>query len=102
MIALEKPVRRMTRGALSEAYGPDRGRKLVASLEAGDLLVMRPTGTRRPETISLFDVYHYALMSRVNCLRLEKARAKKAKLAERRAALKWKRTTSRPAAEGAA
>ena len=91
MTHLNKPVRRVTLGALGFTYGPDSGRKLVASLVNGDLLELRPSGTRRTETISLFDVYRYAMMCRVNCARLEKAREKKKKLAEARERRRWNR-----------
>lgn len=84
MTALDKAVRRVTRGALDHCYGSDRGRRLVVSLEVGDLITLRPAGTRRSETISAFDVYRYAMMCRVNRARLEKAREKKAKMDQRR------------------
>lgn len=84
MTPLEKPIHRVTRGALDRTHGPDSGRKLVITLEIGDLIVLRPYGTRRPEKLDAFDAYQYALKRRVNCERLEKAREKKAKLASRR------------------
>lgn len=84
MTNLEKPVRRLTRGALDATHGRDRGRRLVASLEVGDLLSIRPAGTRRAEVVSLFDVYRYALVRRVNAARLEKAREKKKQKADGR------------------
>lgn len=61
MTSLENPVKRKTRGALDGSYGADRGRQLVAELAPGDLLVMRPHGTRRPVKISLFDAYRFAV-----------------------------------------
>lgn len=90
MTHLTKPVRRMTLGALSYGFGSDTGRKLAVSLSNGDVLILRPAGTRREETISLFDVYRYAITCRVNASRMEKLRAKKAAKAEARAARKWK------------
>lgn len=96
MTSLEKAVRRVTRGALDGSYGADRGRRLVAALEMGDLLTLRPSGTRRAETVSLFDVYRYAMVRRVNCERLEKARAKKAKLESAKRERQWKRKIAAP------
>lgn len=84
MTALEKPVRRLTRGALDSRHGRDRGRHLVAALERGDLLTLRPAGTRRAEAVSLFDIYRWALVRRVNCERRERAAAKKKRRAEAR------------------
>lgn len=84
MIALRKPVRRLTVGALDGSHGADRGRPLVAALEAGDLLTLKPYKTRRAETISLFDVYRYAIKARVAKQLLEKARERRAQLTEKR------------------
>ena len=80
------PVRAISRNGLSGAYGPDRDRKLVCILDDGDLITLRPQGTRRAKSISVFDVYtmiHRVEAQRIN---LEKARAKKERLAVRRAA----------------
>jgi len=83
MTSLTKPCRRVTRGALDLHHGKDRGRRLVAELAPGDLLTLRPLGTRRPETVSLFDVYAWAIRCRINRAHLEKARAVKARKAGR-------------------
>ena len=83
MTPLAKPCWRVTRGALDHHYGPDRGRALVAELAPGDLLTLRPLGTRRPETVSLFDVYAWSIRCRLNCARLEKAREARARKARR-------------------
>jgi hypothetical protein len=66
MTPLEKPVRRVTRGALDGSYGADRGRKLVAALDVGDVIALRPMGTRRTVTLSIFDAYRYAIACRAN------------------------------------
>ena len=92
MTPLNKPVRRMSRGTLSCCFGPDSNRKLIVSLEPGDLLTLKPSRTRRAETISLFDVYRLALQFRVNRAQLEKAREKKAKKAQRLADLRLARS----------
>jgi hypothetical protein len=68
MTQIEKITRRLTRGALDGSYGADRGRQLVAEFAPGDLIVMRPLGTRRPVKISLFDAYRYAVKCRVNLI----------------------------------
>lgn len=96
MTSLVKPVRRVTREGLSIGYGRDRGRRLVATLEAGDMLTLRPLGTRLSESLSLFDIYAMAIRYRVNCSRLEKAREKKAKADARRAELRRQRELRRP------
>jgi hypothetical protein len=83
MTPLTKPCRRVTRGALDWHFGKDSGRRLVAELAPGDLLTLRPLGTRRPETVSLFDVHAWAIRCRVNHALLEKARAAKATKARR-------------------
>ena len=79
MTPLNRPCRRITRGALDRSFGRDSGRRLVAVLDAGDVLTLRPLGTRRPETVCLVDVYSWAVRCRVNRARLEKAREKKAR-----------------------
>lgn len=80
------PARAITFAGLSCFHGPDRGRKLVVSLEPGDLITIRPAGTRRTHQISAFDVYAFMLRSEANRLTLERARARKAKRAARLAA----------------
>lgn len=85
MTRLTKAISRITRDAFSH-YGPDRGKPFVATLAPGDLLMLRPLRSRTTQAIAirLADVYRYALMCRENAKRLEKARAKKAILIERR------------------
>lgn len=65
-------------------FGADKHRRLVVTLGAGDLIVMRPSGTRREITLDAADVYHYAIRCRANLVRLEKARETKAKKAAQR------------------
>lgn len=67
-------VARVTNGALGFNHGPDRGRPLVVSLEAGDLIVFRPKGTRQRVLLSAFDAYNHA----VRCAALAKVREKRA------------------------
>ena len=95
MTTIEKPCRRLTRGALDGSHGPDRGRKLVASFVPGDLVEIRPQGTRRAEVISLFDIYRLSLRMRANAEHLQKARAKKERKALRLAAQRQIRAEKR-------
>lgn len=87
---LKKPVTRVTLGALDGCFGPDRGRRIKITLIPGngsttpDVIELTPAGTRRAERIAAIDVYRLAMVRRVNCERLEKARKKKERIAERR------------------
>jgi hypothetical protein len=87
MTTLTKPVHRKTREPFFN-HGADRGRLFVATLAPGDLLTLRPLRTRAggsaEVSIKLVDVYRYALLCRVNCAKLEKASAVKAKKAAAR------------------
>lgn len=74
MTPLEKPIQRLTRGGLPDNYGPDKGKRLVASLDLGDVLTLRPHRTRRPESVSLFDVYAWALRRRLQVEKLRRGR----------------------------
>lgn len=80
MTNLDKPISRRTRSYLGGNYGLDRNRRLVATLEPGDLITLRPEGTRRSESVSLLDVYHFAIRCKTNRINLEKARKRKVKL----------------------
>lgn len=52
-----RPARRVTKGELPGYYGPDAGRELIVSLEAGDIICFRPKGTRQRYTASAFDLF---------------------------------------------
>lgn len=94
MTPLDKPSRSVTRltiEPLDGTNGKDRGRKIVATLAYGDLLQLRPHGTRRVETLRLQDLWSYALRCKANKTHMEKLRERKAKIAERKAAAKSKR-----------
>jgi len=80
MANLDKPISRRTRASLGGNYGIDRNRRLVATLEPGDIITLRPEGTRRAESVSLLDVYHFAIRCKTNRANLEKARKRKVKL----------------------
>jgi hypothetical protein len=63
----------------------------VVSFEAGDIITIRPAGTRRVETVTVRDVYAWAIRSRCQRAYLEKARAKKETLRLKREAREIKR-----------
>jgi hypothetical protein len=56
---------------------PHRGRRLVATLAPGDLLILRHERTRREEVISIAGVYDYAVKNRVARELWEKRQARK-------------------------
>lgn len=96
MTLLHKPVKRVSLTELDGSYGPDRNKRLVITLIPGnginvaDLISLRPERARRSEQITVQDVYRYALRCRVGRELLEKARAKKQRNADRRAANRLK------------
>jgi hypothetical protein len=79
----ERPARRVTRGALGFNYGPDKGRQVIVSLEAGDLIVFRPKGTRQRHAASVFDLFAYVVRCHALTLAREKREALAAKHKER-------------------
>lgn len=101
MTTLNKPVARVTRSELGGCFGPDRGRRIVVSLVPGggagipDTISLRPHGTRRAEIGAVEDLYRYLLRCRVNAGVLERARARKARKAERLAAQRQARAEKR-------
>lgn len=100
MTRLTKPVHRVTSTSLDGSFGPDRDRRIVITLVPGrdgiaDLLQLRPERTRRPETVSVADVYRYALRCRINKTVLDKAREKKARKALRLASERQTRAEKR-------
>lgn len=70
-------VSRVTRGVLDGQFGRDKRRKLVVTLRDGDLLELRPQGTRQASRLSLFDIYRMMLRHEANVRQLEKARKRK-------------------------
>lgn len=71
-----RPARRITKGALPGSYGPDAGRELVISLEAGDVVVFRPSGTRQRYAASVFDLFR-DVYRRVSMVRAQEARGRR-------------------------
>jgi hypothetical protein len=55
------PARRVTVGELGGAFGPDKHRRLVVCLAAGDVIVFRPQSTRQEVALPAVDCYRYAL-----------------------------------------
>jgi hypothetical protein len=98
MTRLLKPVSRVTETRLDASHGPDRNRRIVVTITPntnGDLLTLRPERTRRGETVTLADVYRFALRCRVNREVLEKARSRKANKAARLARARQDRAEKR-------
>jgi hypothetical protein len=96
MLTLHKPVYRATRGSLGYHHGTDRGRQPVVALVDGDLVSLRPKGTRRPaKMVSLFDIYDMAIRLEAQRAALEKARAVKERKAIRLAADRQRRAEKR-------
>lgn len=58
---------------------PHRGRRLVATLAPGDLLILRHERRRQEEVVSLAAVYDFAVRSRVAREKWEKMQARKAR-----------------------
>lgn len=76
---------RVTRHELGGSFGPDRNRRLVIKLKAGDVLEMWPQGTRQKVTIEISKVYRQAIQHKALVALAEKARARKAAKATARA-----------------
>ena len=86
---VESPACAVTRSGLGHSYGSkERGRRLVVSLEAGDVIRFRQHGTRRNVTATAFDIYAWILRSQAvnaNMARLrERKERKQARLARMR------------------
>ncbi len=84
-----KPVKRFkTICPLDGSFCTDRNKRIVVAFHPGrdgipDTLELKPERTKRAETITVQDVYRYAMKCRVNRVVLEKARAKKDRKQER-------------------
>jgi hypothetical protein len=83
---IDSPAKAITRHTCGGMFGVDASRKLIVSLEAGDLVCLRPAGTRRVYRVEASDLFHWLLRTEANRVTLEKARERKAKKAERLAA----------------
>jgi hypothetical protein len=80
---ISSPVAAITLEKLGAAFGPDKKHRLIVTLAEGDLVILRPERTARPIAIAAKDVYRFALMCKANLANLEKARAAKARKAQR-------------------
>lgn len=80
------PVRAITLEPLGSFFGTDGKHRLIISLEAEDLIVLRPEKTSRPVAIKAQDLYAYVLRSQANVASLARARESKLAKATRREA----------------
>lgn len=92
---IDCPAKAVTHNPAGFGFGPDSKRKLVVSLEAGDLVVVRPLRTARTYRIEARDLFRYLLQLEANRLNLERARDIKARKAERLAAQRQARAEKR-------
>lgn len=72
-----KPVTRETYERVRDKGS--RMRELHVTIAEGDLLVLRPKGTRQARTIPITSVWYYALRLHAEQMRREKAALRKAK-----------------------
>jgi hypothetical protein len=96
-------VRRVTKGKLDGSFGRDRGRRLVVELRDGDILCLRPERCRTGTVeLPLQAIYRTGLLWQAQRATLEKARARKARLAELRERRAIARAEKRLKANGGA
>lgn len=88
---VDSPARAVTREVLGSKFGPDSERRLIVSLEAGDLLSLRPLGTRRAYHITARDLFWHVLRCEAAAMNLAKAREAKERKAARLAAARQAR-----------
>ena len=69
MTDLNKPVRRRT-------IGIHRGRRIMVSLEPGDLLALRQERCRQVEYVPIAAIYDFAVRARVNAERSAKRKGR--------------------------
>jgi hypothetical protein len=74
---VQDEVWRETQNELGGHYGPDKHRKLVVGLCAGDVLMLYPKGTRQAVSVELKAVYMWCLQNKAMRRQLEKARETK-------------------------
>lgn len=89
------PGRAVTKDVCGAAFGTDKDRRLIVSLEEGDLVCIRLSQTRRVHKIAAKDLFHYVLRCEANRVNLERARDRKAKKAERLARARQERAERR-------
>jgi hypothetical protein len=92
MTALTKTVRRVT----LETYGyGNQARRLVVSLERGDLISIREHGRRTKDTARIYDVFWWMKRSKASKIQMEKLRERKAAKAARMEARRQRAATKR-------
>lgn len=74
--SLKKAVKRVSSATVRDT---GKFRPLIVTLYPGDMIGLRPQGTRREELYPLQHLYYVAIKARVNVERMEKAKAKKAR-----------------------
>jgi hypothetical protein len=77
------PAQARTKDMCGSRFGPDSERRLVVSLEAGDLVCVRPERTKREYKVVAKDLFFWLLRAEANRLNLERARDVKSRKAER-------------------
>lgn len=80
----DAPVSRVTVAPLGGQFGSDKRKRLVVTLQAGDVIAMRPERTGRTLTITAVDAYRYLLRLAASRVVLEKARATKVRRQDQR------------------
>ena len=60
---IPSPVCAITRDELGGQFGRDRKRRVIFTLEAADVVAMRPAGTTRTLRVQARDVYRWALQA---------------------------------------
>lgn len=73
---LRRPVHRESVATIRDG---SKIRPVVVSLLPGDVISLRPKGTRRPEFLAVTTAWHYAVTLRVRKEQAERAAARKAK-----------------------
>lgn len=89
----KRSVTRVTLDGLDGTHGRDRGRKLIATLAFGDVLILKPKGRRgdtAAKVLRLPDLYSYALRCEANRSKMERLRLRKEKKEEARRNRAWK------------
>ena len=67
---IPSPVCAITHNELGGQFGRDRNRRVIFTLEAADVVAMRPAGTTRTLRVEARDMYRWALQAAaLNCLR---------------------------------
>lgn len=89
-------IHRVTRSVLKGQFGCDKDRRLVVGLEAGDLLTLRPQGTRQQVSVEIMKVYEWVLHCRAVSTHMAKLREKKAAKNAARRKQRWKRDLRQP------